>query len=260
MDGKVFIKPHGEVLSDELQRLACLQQICASTGLARTAAVLGVDAPRHSICYEYLDGLIPLSLAAGQENSCFRALGILLARLHLARPAMLDQLPRDIGWECRQLELAGIGKEMTLRLLDAFPAGFSHGDCWHGNVLRQGAAWVVLDPLPSGLILQGIGGHASGIFDLANMHMSFFACRNLRHFFQGVGRQTCDYGQALLDGYLDGCGCAWARPAVLQLSRALALQWGRWYSQRLAMPVAFLKQQMLIRNFKDYYAGEYEAP
>lgn len=259
MGVKVFSKPHGAALADELQRLACLQQVCALTGLAKTAAVLGVDASRHSIGYEYLDGLVPLSLAAGQQNANFHELGVLLARLHLATPAMLQQLPRDLGWECLQLEQAGIGQGMARRLLDDFPAGFSHGDCWHGNVLRQGTSWVVLDPIPSGLILQGVGMHASGIFDLANMHMSFFACRSLRHFVQGVGRQTSSYGRALLDGYLDYSGCAWARPAVLQLSRRLALQWGSKYSQRLVAPLAFLKLQMLRMDFKDFYAGEYEA-
>lgn len=259
MSEKVFSKRHGVALADELQRLACLQQVCASTGLATTAAVLEVDALHSCIRYEYLDGLVPLPLAAGQEPSVFRELGVLLARLHRARPAMLEQLPRDLGWEFRQLQQAGIGQGMAQRLLDVFPAGFSHGDCWHGNVLRQNAAWVVLDPIPSGLILQGIGVHASGIFDLANMHMSFLACRDLRHFFEGVGRQVSSYGNALLDGYLDDCGCAWARPAVLQLSRALARQWAAGYSRRLVMPVAFLKKKMLVRNFKDYYAAEYEA-
>lgn len=259
MSEKVFSKRHGVALADELQRLACLQQVCASTGLATTAAVLEVDALHSCIRYEYLHGLVPLRLAEGQEPSVFRELGVLLARLHRARPAMLEQLPRDLAWEFCQLQQAGIAQGMTQRLLDTFPAGFSHGDCWHGNVLRQGSAWVVLDPIPSGLILQGIGGHASGIFDLAHMHMSFFVRRQLRHFFEGVGRQTSSYGRALLDGYLDDCNCAWARPAVLQLSRALALQWGRGYSLRLAMPVAFFKQRMLVRNLNSYYAGEYEV-
>jgi len=259
MQTRIFSKPHGVDLQQELQRLACLEAVCSETGLAITAPVLGVDADRREIHYVHLDGLEPLTLAAGQDGRCFHALGELLAGMHRSRPLVVTACERDLDWEKSQLELAGIGADLVVRVLDEFPAGFAHGDLWHGNVLRREGAWVILDPIPSGVILQGVTIHASGIFDLAYIHMSLFACRQLRDFFADAGAATNRYGQALLEGYLGCSDSGWALPAVLQLSQALALQWRDAYSRRLAMPVALLKQRMFERNFRAYYMGNYEA-
>lgn len=256
MGEQVFIKSHGPQLDDDLLRLACLESVCASTGLARTAPVLSVDHERGNIIYERLEGLVPLSLAAGQDSDSFRKLGELLANMHHARPALVNTIPRNYEWEKNQLRMARIDETMIVRLINEFPAGFTHGDCWHGNILRQGSRWVILDPIPSDILLVGIGIKASGIFDLANMHMSLFACRPLKEYYSDVGSVARIYGQELLEGYLEYSSVPWSRAAILKLSKSLSMQWGTAFKQRLSKPVAILKQKMLENNCRKYYEGQ----
>lgn len=256
----LFYKSHGPDLAQELLRLSCLEAVCAETGQAVTAQVRGVDAEKRRIAYQRLERLQRLSLQAGQSVQCFRDLGVLIAGLHQARPAMLSAVQRDLDWERSQLQRAGIGVRDAEQLLEAFPAGFAHGDLWHGNILLQDGQWVVLDPIPSGEILKGVGLHASGVFDLASLHMSLFVRRPLREFFSKTGSIASAYGEALLSGYLESADAKWARASVLQLSRSLAQQWCMAYRQRLSLPVALAKGLMFDREFNGFYASEQDAP
>lgn len=253
----LFYKSHGPDLAQELLRLTCLEAICAETGQAVTAPVRGVDTEKRRIAYQRLERLQRLSLQAGQSVQCFRDLGALIAGLHQARPAMLSAVQRDLDWERSQLQRAGIGVRDAEQLLEAFPAGFAHGDLWHGNILLQDGQWVVLDPIPSGVILEGIGLHASGIFDLTNLHMSFFACRRLIDMLAGAGDATSQYGAALLDGYLETVGVTHVRLLVVNFSRSLAWQWREAYRKRLPFPIAITKQMMFDKGFGKFYASEY---
>jgi len=218
-----------------------------------------VDEDTGEIWYAHLNGLEPLSLAAGQDAKCFYELGTRLAGLHRARPAIISRCERNLVWEQGQLESAGINGALAAKVLDEFPVGFAHGDLWHGNVLRRGPEWVVLDPIPSGLVLRGMSVCASGIFDLAKFHMGLLVRRQLRDYFSPIGTVASSYGRELLRGYLDSCSAGWARDAVIQLSQSLASQWCAAYRGRMFLPVALLKRRMFLRNFSDYYAGMYEA-
>lgn len=259
MHARIFIKSHGADIQEDLHRLACLEAVCSATGLAITARVLRVDENRSEIWYAHLDGLEPLSLAAGQDVKCFYELGAMLAGMHRARPAIIARCERNLVWEQGQLALAGIKGALAAKVLDEFPVGFAHADLWHGNVLRREQEWVVLDPIPSGLVLRGISVCASGIFDLAKFHMSLLVRRQLRDYFSPIGRVASGYGWEFLRGYLDSCSAGWARGAVSQLSQSLASQWIAAYRGRMFLPVALLKQRMFVKNFSDYYAGMYEA-
>lgn len=244
-EGEFFPKFHGASCGEDIVRVQTLAEIClAGDGLV-APHVISSDLAAQIICYEFLGGLSPVLRLEAGDRPRFLELGRQLAALH-AMPLPIG-LSGQAAWGLRELIAFGLGEGEAKLLVSEMPVGFFHGDCWHGNLFVRGDQFVILDPIPVGILFDRPPLVANGAFDLATLHMSLYARQPLMRYFFNIGMRVECTANDLLLGYLGKERLSSLGPVIEKLSFLLADMWQDGLSRRLAPPVASLKRKMIKR-------------
>lgn len=235
-----FVKYHGSAVLEDRWRLEALSQVCDRVDGVITARVLSVDARRQEIVYERLSLETSLGLMVGRPEM-FGKVGALLARMHMAEFSVDGA---GFSKESCPMGLLGIDQATEKFLSEAIPAGWFHGDFWHGNVfILDDQRVAVIDPIPADFMMSPQYIRACGALDVAMMYMSILVVHPLsKQLTLNVAPQITG-AEAFLEGYLR-CRGMYTSDLVHSLRRAscvLSRQWMRRSSGRLAWPVYLLK-------------------
>lgn len=239
-----FIKWHGAQVENDWRRvLAFSQQVSRVEGLI-TPAPLWMDHDHRTIGYRWMPQLLPSVRDFATLPQRMHRCGVELARFH--------SIPVDAAWragfkdEAYPLESLGITVADARLLESSLPCGFFWGDAWHGNLHEtKDGAIVVLDPiLQKWLFTKDDYLIANGAIDLATLHMSLFFSQSLWRLITIDAKTLFPAARELLRGYLGEVGALHVEPALLRLSRALALRHVDAYSVRLIAPIALAKQSL----------------
>ena len=238
-----FVKYHGPTLADDWIRVRALSELVEKLPRIRTATPLSMDDVKLEITYEWL-GDLPrmITLPHAELLRSIANIGLGLAQIHEQGKnchALLDAPANSV------LPLGAVGiDEPTSRLLnDCLPTGFFHGDCWHANVLIDDAGdCVIIDPIQSPRLF-GKRNYllANGIVDLATMHMSLILGFPLSGLWRLDMDRQLEIGEVFLESYLRHCNALPMKKTVLQLSRALALEYVSSYPRYINYLVGWVR-------------------
>jgi hypothetical protein len=251
--GGTFVKFHGPTVSEDWRHVSALAELTASIPGLRTAKPLSIDQDQQRISYQWL-GDLPrmITLPRAELMDAIAVIGSGLAQIHEqgTRCPSLDGLK---GSSPLPLEKFGIDQS-TSCLIDArLPIGLFHGDCWHGNFLIDDARnCVLIDPIQSPWLF-GYKRYplASGIVDLATLHMSLIVSFTLLRLLSINLDEQIEVGDILLENYLQRFDALSLRPQVLRLSRTIAIQYISSYPARINVLVGWIKLLLSKRTIAD---------
>ncbi len=251
--GEEFLKSHGASVSQDWRQVTTLSRLTESMPRVRTAEPLRVEEENERIWYEWL-GELPLlmSLDGDVLNDAVWRVGKALAGIHAASA----QLPRDRDGNPAAkfpLDMFGIDAAVARDIDALVPVGFFHGDCWHGNVLIDANEDLVLiDPIQSPWLFGNKRFDvASGIVDVATMHMSFLVSVKLMELVNLDVSQRLAIGNVLLDSYLTEFDATALTGHVKSLSRSIATKYISTYPVRINTMVGWIKLWLSKRVIAD---------
>lgn len=251
--GDEFLKFHGPSVQEDWQQVRMLDDLTATMPRVGTAKPLRLESEDQRIWYEWLGNLpLLMSLSGDDLRDAVWRVGKALAGVHEKSAGMPRYASPDSGSRLG-LDSFGIDATTAASIDTRIPVGFFHGDCWHGNVLiDENQDLVLIDPIQSPWLFGSERFElASGIADLATMHMSFLVSVKLGQLFVLDVRQRLALGDLLLDSYLAEFDALDFRGEVLKLSRAIATKYISTYPLRINKTVGVIKLWLSRRVIAD---------
>ncbi len=251
--GDEFLKFHGPSVRQDWRQVTTLSRLTDDMPRVRTATPLRVEADSERIWYEWL-GKLPLlmTLHGDALNDAVWRVGKALAGIHEAS----TQMPRETDDEPAvefPLEMFAVDRTVARDIDARIPVGFFHGDCWHGNVLIDADEDLVLiDPIQSPWLFGDKRFDvASGVVDLATMHMSFLVSVKLMELVNLDVSRRLAIGDLLLDSYLTEFDASALTGHVKKLSRSIATKYISTYPVRINTMVGWIKLWLSKRVIAD---------
>jgi hypothetical protein len=247
--GDEFMKYHGSWVEEDWRQVNILADLTKSIPNVRTAEPLRLDLEKECIWYEWLGELPSLiTLKGGKLDEMVFRTGTALAKIHAASADMPAY--SDISPDSRfPLGMFGVDKSDDRKISNKLPVGFFHGDCWHGNVhFDSQEECVLIDPVQSPWLF---GSQrfvcASGIVDLATMHMSLLVSLRIMKLLSISIEKQLAVGEILLESYLKHFDAMSLRREAFRLSNAIAKKYVSTYPVRINVLVGWVKQGLSKR-------------
>lgn len=250
--GDTFVKYHGPPIDDDWIRVNALAELTAKVAELQTAKPVAINASQQQIVYTWL-GNLPRMISLPHERLLHAAvqLGAGLAEIH-RQGRNCTALSSIAHLERISLKEFGIDDALQAQVDSLIPTGFFHGDCWHANVLvGTDGKLVLIDPIQSPWLFgQQRFFLASGIADLATLHMSLIVSYRLHDLVRVNVDQRLEVGEKLIQSYLGQFDATALRGAVLKLSRAIAIRYISSYPTRINFLVGKVKQVLSQRKIE----------
>ena len=248
-----FLKFHGPSVRRDWQQVRAFDRLTSNLPRVRTAKPLRAEFEEQRIWYEWLGKLSPLMSLRGEKlDDAVWRVGKALAGVHEGTAGLPHDARPGFG-KILLLEEFGIDASETAAIDARVPVGFFHGDCWHGNVLVDtNHDLVLIDPIQSPWLFgRERFDLASGVADLATMHMSFLVSVKLMQLLRLDVERRLELGDLLLDSYLSEFDATAVRGYVLRLSRAIATKYISTYPVRVNALVGRVKLLLSRRVMAD---------
>lgn len=241
--GNEFLKYHGPTVQEDWQQVVTLERLTNEIPEILTAKPLRFDLENEYIWYEWLGDMPSLMSLQGDElDEVVCRAGRTLAQVHAA------SANEPVVDSARSIKVLPLGmfdvNESDARKIEArLPISFFHGDCWHGNVLvNSNLDCVLIDPIQSPWLFgKERFDRASGIVDLATLHMSLLVSMKIMPLLRIDVDKQLALGELLLDSYLQQFDANSLRNQVLKLSNSIAIKYVSSYPVRINYLVGWVK-------------------
>lgn len=250
---EIFLKEHGSQLDADWERVSRFYFAARLTSRLVAPRPLKKLPHSHQIAYQKLDCSRPIFDEARANSAFFKQFGTALFELHAATntsTATLDQ-------QAKTLTAFGLSDSQAIALINSFPCGTCHGDCWHGNVFcLEDSRFIVLDPIPAPLMSELMPDNAPGCIDLAYLCASLFLGHRLLCIPTLDPSLLNNLGEMAIAGYITEANVNFPTQAFNALCMRISELWIEQFAIRLAYPIRVgktLAKRRLIK--KAFFAG-----
>lgn len=245
-----FLKKHGTQVHEDWNRVRRFHNAANLTSSLLAPHPIEKRANSEEIAYGRMDCSRPIFTESRGDPELFSQFGAALFDLHAS--TNLTSTSLDIRID--KVSRFGLPTDQAADLASAFPNGFCHGDCWHGNVFNTADhRFILLDPIPAPLMRKWMPEYAPGCIDLAYFCASLFLGHNLlrslsldARFLNGIAKMT-------IDGYNSQSRNTFPAQAFNKLCMSISELWISHFPIRLAYPFYLAKTKVAIRLIRNAF-------